>query len=532
MKGIKERAARRHEEGSSDKGSMTEQTQALVTEILNWLANVEDVYKIKDLPQIGAYKQLGRAGSIHTSPPMASLSATDCSSPRESDTPPDSMNLILHRCELAVSAYHEILKLNLPLVHSMSIVITEDGFPQHRHLDGLYAIEPAIYIIRVCEMALATQKDRRTVIAPLLSNLFTKPLFDSATILAHIAIHHSQFASNLVLNGVRSAIVLFRELDSLRGSTDGEKKPTPEPVRVLEILLEKGIAAANGGTPSATGMKRRFDEVDTGSADALRCNFRLPFVGAGVINMGVAAQRASSAPACGTEATTHDSSRVKLSTTAVSSESWGAPPDAPVAPRRNSSSNGSRAITVRIRNDGSKHESSRRNRGGSMSSHYPPHVHAQSIAGAPPMSTRTVSQPQPLAIPNPSISQSQPPTASQVSSPTELHGGGFMESNHIVPSSLGQQHQDQHSRNPPHFGPYHPPPQHQHVQQPAFQSLQTPYEYPQQPHDHTIQYFNSTGVPYQIPQHFQGTEFQTPILQKDDLGNSMPLNDSKFVLID
>ncbi len=123
-------------------------------------------------------------------------------------------------------------------------------------MEGLHAIDPALYIIRVCDLASKTQKTRRSMLSTLAAFIFFRSLFDAAVALAHIAIQHSQFASAQVLTGVRVALSIFHEVDAICGSLDGGRQFQSEPVRVLEVLLEKETTAASGIQPSAPGMKR------------------------------------------------------------------------------------------------------------------------------------------------------------------------------------------------------------------------------------------------------------------------------------
>ncbi len=94
--------------------------------------------------------------------------------------------------------------------------------------------------------------------------------------------------------------------------------------------------------------------MDSGSADIFRGNFRLPFVGAGIVNVGttpIQPPLTSSAGRDSSNTLVHESCRVKLNKPV--GETWGAPPpDPPSSSRRNSNSQD--RVTVRNRGENTK----------------------------------------------------------------------------------------------------------------------------------------------------------------------------------
>ncbi len=57
---------------------------------------------------------------------MGSLPNSECGFRRDCDGPTESDWLTLQRCELAVTAHHEILRLYMPVVYQMVLMVTEE----------------------------------------------------------------------------------------------------------------------------------------------------------------------------------------------------------------------------------------------------------------------------------------------------------------------------------------------------------------------------------------------------------------------
>ncbi|THH09026.1 hypothetical protein EW145_g2300 [Phellinidium pouzarii] len=258
--------------------------ETIKIEIAQWLKDLPDLLKLKDLPSLGSLPvQMNMKGM--SPPKRASAPPGD----RGSSPLYDSPFLIAMRCDLAIAARHAFIMLCLPFSKDPPAETNVDDFASSsKSFDSLFMMEPAMYIVRTWQYLHSIFRYVRP--SMFMCYCFTRQLFDAAVVLGHMAIQQPLYAAP-ALGSMRVAAEVLSDPSVLTGRpTASEQGNLPsEAVRIIEGLIAKAESALTGSPSNASLVKRKYEEVDRAETDFLY-HFRFPYVGAGVVSAGPPAQ--------------------------------------------------------------------------------------------------------------------------------------------------------------------------------------------------------------------------------------------------
>ena len=274
--------------GIEDADFVTART--LANDLKQWLDSIPEKFKITDMEELISLFQ-------PDTPPMASLlPATNplfnsfpeqplstIQSPKTPAVPPA---IVIQRCEFRMIAQHCVTRLFLPRPR-ITGTNNSDRPPDKNarpgpQLSGLFGIEPALEVVQAGQVLHDTYLRNRCTQSTFYRVSFPRLVFDAAVVLAYIAVQQPLYTASTVLDAIQVALRLLRQFTT--GSPDAADNNPSEMVMVVEKLLDKAKAAHQRSNPIASGMKRKHEEVDDGSSEGFRRDFRLPFSGAGVVN--------------------------------------------------------------------------------------------------------------------------------------------------------------------------------------------------------------------------------------------------------
>lgn len=253
----------------------------MLDEFNDWLADLPDYLQLKDNPSpiTQSFASMNMTDMSQSSRTPSSPDDTSLMSPTTNENPGgfsdrESPFVISMRCDLVISANYSMLKAMLPLVKS-----TGDGKPgKIDKFHCLHLMEPATAIIATWAYLHSSFKHIRPSMFMCYS--FTRNLFDSSVTLAHLAIIQPMISAS-AMPSLECAIEVLKDPSVLTGHLSAANKDNypSEAVRIVGALIQKIHDARRG--PGFTGSKRKHEDIDTSTIHLT--NFRLPYVGAGVI---------------------------------------------------------------------------------------------------------------------------------------------------------------------------------------------------------------------------------------------------------
>lgn len=253
----------------------------LLGEINEWVGDLPEYLRFSD-------------DSLSITQPLSSLRMSDQDRP-VSPSSPDGMSVssptvhegagfsnrtspfvLAMQCDLLISANYIKLRALLPLIRETS----DSDMRQAEQVDLLQLAIPATKIIKYWSHLHSIFKHIRPSMFMCYS--FTRNLFDSSVTLAHITLRQP-FLEGSTMSYLESAVEVLNDPSVLTGrpsATNSENYPS-EAVKIVEALIQKIRGTRLISPLGPVAAKRKHEEID--AALVHLNNFRLPYVGAGVI---------------------------------------------------------------------------------------------------------------------------------------------------------------------------------------------------------------------------------------------------------
>lgn len=205
-------------------------------------------------------------------------------------------SLLAQRCDLMITAYYTIMRLFVPKINLARVTNPtsrtpwsfDDSFDMTGpHISNLRAVRPALLVIHVAKVQMRYASHAPPGTFHMM--LFSRRVFDAAVVLAFVAIQQPVYTAPVVLDAVRSALAMLRDLIPDPVFTHSGSPIRNEVMWVLETMLSRAEIARDQGSGLQKGdsgtKKRKHGDVVTENK-AYQHDFRYPFVGSGLVTMG------------------------------------------------------------------------------------------------------------------------------------------------------------------------------------------------------------------------------------------------------